>query len=256
MSDKAILIASFGTSYDNTREKTIGAVERRIEARFPDFICRRAYTSGMVRKVLEKRGIHIPGVTEALEELANEGVKTVLIQPTHLIYGEEYEKILAEAGAFEDRFQRISFGAPLLADYADIHAVLETLDAGIPRQEGEALVLMGHGANHFCNTVYAAMDYYAAAEGFESVVVGTVEAYPDLEAVSAALKRRGLKKAVLTPLMLVAGDHAQNDMAGDEDDSWANILRAQGLTVRTVLRGLGEYEALQERYCSHAEKAL
>lgn len=255
MHDKAILIASFGTSCDETRERNVGAVERAVAQRFPNHLCRRAFTSGMIRKKLQARGIAVHSVTEALRELSTAGVKTVTVLPTHLIYGEEYDKLCREVRMQKTVFESVCVAKPLLASYEEIHAVLAAIDDGIARAEDEALVLMGHGTEHPCNYIYAAMDYYAKDIGMRACFIGTVEAYPSIDTITAALKAGGWKRAVLAPLMLVAGDHAQNDMAGEED-SWLCHLRAEGIEARAVLRGLGEYEAVRALYCAHVQEAL
>lgn len=256
MHDRAILIVSFGTSCDDARERAIAAVERAVREAFPRMTCRTAFTSGMIRRKLAERGTLIPGVTEALAALRGEGVRRVLVLPTHLIYGEEYDKLCVEAHAMRGAFDDITIAKPLLANYDDVRAVLAAIDCGVPRRDGEALVLMGHGTAHHSNYIYAAMNDYVRDIGPDGCYIGTVEAYPALDSVLARLAKDGRRSAVLTPLMLVAGEHAQNDMAGDEDDSWMSRLRAAGIETRAVVRGLGEYEAVRALYCEHARQAL
>ncbi len=256
MSNQAILVVSFGTSYDDTRAKTITATEDHIKRQFPNQTIYSAFTSGMVRSSLKKRGIVISSVEEALTQIIRDGIKSLVVQPTHLIYGDEYDKMCAAVLKQSAQFERLVIGAPLLADYDDIYQVLTALDEGIPRELDEALVLMGHGTQHFSNMTYAALDYFAKANGFEDVFVGTVEAWPDLDEVRSQVLREGFTRAVLTPLMLVAGDHAQNDMAGDSPESWVSAFTASDIQTRCVVRGLGEYEAIRSLYCEHIEAAL
>lgn len=256
MHDRAIIIASFGTSCDDARERAITAVERAVREAFPDLTCRGAFTSGMIRRKLAARGITIPGVTEALADLRDEGVRRVLVLPTHLIYGEEYDKLHGEAHAMCGAFDSVTVAKPLLANYDDVHAVLAEIDGGVPRRDGEALVLMGHGTEHHSNYIYAAMNDYARDIGLTGCYIGTVEAHPTLDSVLARLTKDGRRSAVLSPLMLVAGEHAQNDMVGDGADSWISRLRAAGIETRAVVRGLGEYEAVRALYCEHARQAL
>ncbi|MBP1736195.1 MAG: Sirohydrochlorin cobaltochelatase CbiK [Oscillospiraceae bacterium] len=256
MSDQAILVVSFGTSFDDTREKTIAATQAQIRRQFPDYAVYSAFTSGMVRGILKQRGIDIPSVEDTLEQILRDGVKRLAVQPTHLLYGDEYDKMRSAVAGQASRFERVTVGAPLLSDYSDMYEVLSALDEGIPRELDEALVLMGHGTGHFSNTTYAAMDYFAKANGFEDVFVGTVEAWPDLDEVVSQVLREGFTRAVLTPLMLVAGDHAQNDMAGEEPRSWRSVFAANGLQTRCMVRGLGEYESVRALYCAHIERAL
>jgi sirohydrochlorin cobaltochelatase len=256
MSDQAILVVSFGTTYDDTRKKTISAVEQQIKGQFPQYTVYSAFTSGMVRKALKQRGIEIPSVEEALEQILQDGIKRLVVHPTHLIFGVEYDKLKAAVEAQAHRFEQVLFGTPLLSDYDDIYRVLTVLDGGIPRKMDEALVLMGHGSEHFSNMTYAAMDYFAKANGFDDIYVGTVEAWPDRDEVVSQVLREGFSRVVLTPLMLVAGDHAENDMAGESTDSWQSAFAAQDLKPRCVVRGLGEYEEIRTLYCEHLQKAI
>jgi Cobalamin biosynthesis protein CbiK, Co2+ chelatase len=253
--ENAILAVSFGTSRDETREKNIAAVERALAARFPDFEVRRAFTSGMIRRSLAKRGIQIDGVSEALAALRDAGCRRVLVQPTHLLPGEEYDLLFEEAAAARNGFEALLVGSPLLAGEADMEEVLNILDAGLPRAAGEAAVLMGHGTDHACNGIYSRMNALARAGGHPDFYIGTVEARPSLSDVIGALQSDGRSRAVLTPLMLVAGEHARTDMTGG-GESWEAVLRGSGIAVRPVLRGLGEYPAIRELYCRHAEEAM
>lgn len=255
MAQKALFVVSFGTSYDDTREKTIGAAERALAAAFPDHALYTAFTSGMVRRALAARGIGVSGVEDALAQMERDGARELLCQPTHLIRGEEYDKLSALLKEHAGRFDRVRLGLPLLSDYDDIGAVLAAVRAHVEREKDEALVLMGHGTGHFCNTVYAAMDYYAQRAGMRDVCIGTVEAWPDLSAAMNCVRERGYRRAVLTPLMLVAGDHAQNDMTGPGPTSWLSQFRAAGIETRAVVRGLGQYEEIRALYCEHARKA-
>lgn len=246
-----ILVVSFGTTFDDTREKNIGAVCHDIQEEFAPMPVYQAFTSGMVRASLARRGITIPPVDEALKQMHKDGITRVAILPTHLLYGEEFDKLCAQAQGCRTLFEEIKIAKPLLAGDKDFIAVLTTLAQALPTQTGEALVLMGHGTAHFCNTVYGALDCRAKALGLDHLFVGTVEAWPDLDAVIAALKKGGFTGALVTPLMLVAGDHATNDMASHEKDSWKTRLIQNGFACRTVVRGLGEYPAVRKLYCSH-----
>lgn len=252
--DKAILVVSFGTTFAKTRQKNIGAVLERVTALgLPVY---EAWTSSMILGALQRRGEHVDNVTEAAERMAADGVKTVFVLPTHLLYGDEYDKMHTQLAAQADRFAEIRIAAPLLAGDDDLRAVLQAIDAGIETAEDEALVLMGHGTPHFCNTVYAAMDYHAKAADRPHMFVGTVEAFPDLETLIDRVRQAGYQRAVLTPLMLVAGDHATNDMASDEEDSWKTRFTEAGIPARAVIRGLGEYDAVLDLYETHLKKIL
>lgn len=254
---KAILAVSFGTSYPDNCERTIGAIERELAAAFPDWAVRRAFTSGMIIQKLKKRdGVEIDDVTEALERLLGEGFSEVLIQPTHVMNGNEYDDMMREATAFEGEFECMRYGAPLLTATEDSFALIEAIREEVfPLAEDELLVYMGHGSDHSANAVYSALNFMLMQKGMENVTVGTVEAYPDLPTVLEYAKRSGKKKVRLMPLMVVAGDHAQNDMAGGGEDSWDTAFRRAGFEVRTELKGLGEYAAVRKIYVEHARAA-
>lgn len=253
---EAILVVSFGTTFPETRDKNISAVLRRVAARWPECPVYEAWTSSMIMRALQKRGEHVDNVPEALERMAADGVTDIKVLPTHLLYGDEYDKMRAQLQAGSAPFHSITVAAPLLASDDDIRAVLEAVAGGVETAEDEALVLMGHGTPHFCNTVYAAMDYHAKATGLHHVFVGTVESFPDLDTLIEAVRRSGCTRAVLTPLMLVAGDHANNDMASDEEDSWKTRFTQAGIPARAVIRGLGEYEKILDLYEAHLRAIL
>ena len=250
---KALLVVSFGTSHAETREKTISAIEKNIAAVYPDYEVRRAFTSGMILKVLEKRdGIVIDNVAEAMNRLVSDGFEEVLVQPTHVIPGEEYDDMVGDAMMFEDQFEKISIGTPLLYGPEDYRKVIAAVMEQFPELgEREALVLMGHGTEHPVNAVYAALDYQFKDIGFPNVFVGTVEAYPGVETVLKHVEAFRPEKVVMLPLMVVAGDHAVNDMAGDEEDSWKSIFERAGYKVDCVLKGLGEFQAIRDIYIEH-----
>lgn len=254
---KAILAVSFGTSYRKTRDAAIGAIESDLQAAYPDYTVRRAFTSRMILKKLRERdGLKIDTVAEALERLAAENVGTLVIQPTHVMNGIEYDRMMAAAAPYLDRFAAVSFGAPLLNSAADYDAVAKALIAELAPADDTALVLMGHGTEHFADSAYAALDYRFKAMGYPNVFVGTVEGYPLLEHVLAGIRAGGYRKALLAPLMVVAGDHAVNDMAGDDPDSWKNQLLRAGCQVQCVLRGMGEYKSIRALYTAHAGAAI
>lgn len=257
MERKALLAVSFGTSYADTLEKNIAAIEADLAAAFPERTLRRAFTSGMIlRRWKKERGVEIDDVPAALERLAEEGYTDILVQPTHVMNGEEYHKLAAQAEEYRDRFDRLTVGVPLLTaaeDYLDLgKALMEILP---PRSEDRAVIYMGHGSEHQANSAYALMEYAFHDLGRSDIIVGTVEGYPDFAAVLRRLKERRLVKEVeLRPLMTVAGDHAKNDLAGDEDDSWKNVLEGLGYRVNCVLTGLGEYPQVRALFVEHARQ--
>ena len=254
---KGLLLVSFGTSYPETCEKTIGALEREAAAAFSDWQVRRAFTSGMIRKKLwERDGCAVDSVSQALERMAQEGFAQVLCQPTHLIPGEEYEKILREAQPFAERFSWFRVGEALLSRPEEDGAFLQAVLEEYPLDVDQALVFMGHGSAHPANAVYARLQQELDRMGESRVRIGTVEGTPVLEEAMAPLRREKTPRLLLAPLMLVAGDHAQNDLAGGEEDSWKSILTAQGWQVQTVLRGLGELPAVRQLYRAKIRRAL
>lgn len=255
---KAILVVSFGTSYQDTREKTIGAVEREIQAAFPEHEFRRAYTSPTIRRILKERdGIAVDSVEEALERLAEEGYRSVIVQTTHVICGFEYERMAETTERFRDRFSELICGMPLLSSEQDYKDVVRALAEGLAefRSPGTDIVLMGHGTEHAANESYYRLQQAFAEAGMEDFLVGTVEASPTLENMVKLVKQRGSRHVVLTPFMLVAGDHACNDMAGDDEDSWKSKFLRDGYRAECVLRGLGEYGAVRRIYVEHIRRA-
>ena len=254
---KAVLVVSFGTSHLDSCEKTVGAIEQEIAAAFPDREVRRAFTSGMILKKLKNRdGVEIDGVAEALGRLLDGGFTDVLVQPTHVMNGNEYEDMMREAAGFEGKFNQLRYGAPLLTSSEDYFQLIEAIREEVfPLLEDELLVYMGHGSDHEANAVYSALNFMLSQKGIHNVVVGTVEAYPDLPAVLAIAKQSGKKRIRLMPLMVGAGDHAKNDMAGGEEDSWDTAFRNAGFEVEAQLKGLGEYAAVRKLYVEHARAA-
>lgn len=254
----AIILVSFGTSFKDSREATINALTNDVQAVYSESKVYTAFTSSIIRKKIEKtEGIHIMDVNEALQAAYDAGCKNVIIQPTHMMFGLEYNEMMEMTEPFSDKFESIVYGKPLLATSADISTVLEVTTKDIPLEKKEALVFMGHGTDYFSNFLYAAIDYQAKAEGYKNVFVGTVEAYPDVETVIKLVKEAGFKKVTLTPLMLVAGDHATNDMAGDEEDSWKCQFQKAGFKkVTPMIKGLGEYKGVRDLYISHINAAL
>ena len=258
VSKKALLVVSFGTSYADTRAKTIEATEKALAAAFPDYDLKRAFTSQTIIDILKKRdGIEIDNAGQAIEKIYKDGYSEVLVQPLHVMNGEEYHSLLVELNPYMDKFAKFSMGSPLLSSHEDYVAAIEALDEEMPaRGEKEAVVFMGHGTHHPADAAYAAMNYVLQDEGYTDVFVGTVEGYPTLDTIIKSLEAAEIEKVTLMPFMIVAGDHAQNDMAGDEEGSWKVILKSKGYEVETVLKGLGEMKGIQKIYIEHAKAAL
>ena len=254
---KAILVVSFGTSHPDTRAVTIDAIESDIASAFPEFTIYRAWTSGIIiQKVFRRDNVKIFTVTEAMEQMRADGITDVIIQPTHVINGIENDLMKEHVLAFRKDFHSIRFGTPLLTSETDnrsvINAVAENFSALSPN---DALVLMGHGTTHYANAIYAALDYQFKEMGFPNIFVGTVEAYPDMDTLLRLVNQFQPEQIFLAPFMIVAGDHAVNDMAGTED-SWKSQFEALGYPVTCILKGLGEYKAIRNLFLSHIQEAL
>ena len=253
---QAILAVSFGTTYPDTLEKTIAATEAALAQAYPGWPVYRAFTSGMILKKLRQRdGVEIDNVAQAMARLEREGYTQVAVQSTHVMHGEEYEKMLAQLEPYKLTME-IAVGAPLLHAQSDYEAVADALLSWLPLPgDGEALVLMGHGTAHFANSAYAQMEHVLQSR-CPRIYIATVEGYPTLDSVAEQLQRQPeIRRLTLAPFMLVAGDHARNDMAGGED-SWKETLEAKGYEVTCILKGLGECPAIQKLFVAHCGEAM
>ena len=257
--EKELLVVSFGTSYNDSRRLTIGAIEEAMEQSFPDYSVRRGFTSQIIiDRVKNRDHIAMDNVKEALERARDNGVKELVIQPTHLMDGLEYGDLVEEAAQYSDAFEKVAVGKPLLTSEEDFKAVAQAIAEDTAQyDDGDtAICFMGHGTEAQANQVYAKMQETLSVAGYDHYYVGTVEASPSLEDVMEAVKKGGYKRVVLKPLMIVAGDHANNDMAGDDEDSWKNIFEKEGYEVICLLNGLGELEAVQQLFADHARAAI
>lgn len=254
---KGILAVSFGTTYDLAREEAIEALERDWEEAFPDYTLRRAFTSSIVRKKLAGRGIRVPGVSQALEELKRDGYTHIWIQPTHLIPGEEYDRLRAEAARWQEQFPFLKTGEPLLLEEEDYDMVVGLMQDRFRPGEGEACIFMGHGTYHQANRVYEKIEKRLETEGGNRFFMATVEGVPSLEEILDGLESDpSIQKIRLVPFMLVAGEHALHDMAGGEKESWKNRCRARGYEVDCVLHGMGAWPEIRELYQRKCRKCL
>lgn len=252
---QALLCVSFGTSVAAARE-SITAVEEALRPLAGDAGFYRAFTSSTIRRILAQRGETVPSVEEAFAQLEADGVRSIFVQPTHLLPGIEYDKIKAETERRKPRFAHLELGRPLLAGEEDIRDLALAVADAYTAQEGERLVLLGHGTDHAANAVYPGLQECLWALGRRDVLVGTVEGFPDYEEVAARLAEGCEKTVRLAPLMLVAGDHARNDMAGPEEDSWKSRLEVAGYTVCCVMQGLGMLKAVQALYHRRAAEDM
>ena len=254
-----ILVVSFGTSYYETRKNTIDAIEQDIRAAYPDYEVRRAFTAQTIINILEKRdGYNIENVTQALERMVQEGVKNVILQPTHVMTGYEYDDMVAEASKFEGKFDSLKISRPVLVEDADYETLVSVLaeETEAYNADGTAVVFMGHGTEHEANATYTKLQAQFHLAGYRNYYIGTVEATPSVEDVLEAVKATDASKVVLLPLMIVAGDHANNDMAGDEEDSWKTIFTQAGYEVECVLRGMGSYSGVRQMILDHLSDTI
>ena len=256
MAGNAILAVSFGTSHADTREKTIDRIEEDIQKAYPDDKVYRAWTSKMIiKKIWNRDGVKIFNVKEAMEQMKADGIKNVLVQPTHVINGIENDLMQEDVKAYADAFESISFGTPLLTTEEDNIRVAKAVAEDLQPGKENALVLMGHGTSHYANSVYAALDYRFKDMGYDNIFLGTVEAYPSLVSLMKQVHAYHPKKVILSPFMIVAGDHAKNDLSSEEEDSWRSQFEKEGFQVECLLKGLGENETIRQIFIDHIEEA-
>lgn len=252
---KAILVISFGTSYEETRRKTIDAIELDIQAAFPGYEFRRAYTSPTIIRILKNRdGLEIDNVEQALARLAEDGYRVVVAQPTHVIRGYEYDGMMEILERYRSRFDVLECGEPLLGSSTDYHKAARAVGEALSgyRRQGTGILLMGHGTEHVAKESYEKLQQAFFEEGFEDCLVGTIEDSPVMEHMIGMVKKRNPSHVLLAPFLVVAGNHALKDMAGDEETSWKCRFERAGYQVECLLRGLGEYPGIRRMYVEHA----
>ena len=277
--ENELLVVSFGTSYNDSRVADIKGIEDALQAAYPDWSVRRAFTAQIIINHVQARdGEKIDNMTQALERAVANGVKNLVVQPTHLMHGAEYDEMCEAIEQYKDKFESVSIAEPLLGEVgsdatvinADKEAVAKAItaaavaDAGFEsldaaKDAGTAFVFMGHGTAHVAKVTYSQMQTQMQNLGYENVFIGTVEGEPEetaCEAVIEAVKAAGYTNVVLRPLMVVAGDHANNDMAGSEEDSWKTMFEAAGFTVDCQIHGLGEIADVQALYVAHTKAAI
>lgn len=258
---KAILVVSFGTSYLDTLEKIIEKAEKQIRDKFSEYDIYRAFTSHMIiKKLKEKYEIFVDTPEEILEKLYEAGYEEVIMQPLHMIPGEEFIYINKIAELFKEKFEVLKVGRPIFY-YQGIEELPQDYSLFIEAtkelyEENNAVVLMGHGTAHPANSVYGCLQTVFEDEGYENVFVTTVEGYPNFENVISRLKRKNIIEVTIAPLMVVAGDHARNDMASDDEDSLKSVLEAEGIKVNVHLKGLGENEKFNELYINRIDDLI
>lgn len=251
----ALLCVSFGTAVA-AAEESIAAVEKALHDEMPEAAFFRAFTSKTIRRILASRGETVWGMEEAVQHLTEENYDRVVIQPTHFLCGLEYERLKSSVEEARKHFPGLLLGVPLLSGTEDLRAIVRVLSEEFPEKEGSSLVFMGHGTTHFSNIVYPALQAVFHMMGREDVYIGTVEGWPGIGEICGQLRAEHYTDVRTVPLMLVAGDHALNDMAGEEADSWKSILTREGYRVECIMRGLGMLPRIQEMYRLHLRELL
>ena len=279
--ENELLVVSFGTSFNDSRAEDIGGIEKALQTAYPDWSVRRAFTAQIIINHVQARDDEkIDNMDQALERAVNNGVKNLIIQPTHLMHGAEYDELKEAVDNYKDKFESVTIAEPLLGEVGDDATVInddkkavaeaitaqavesssyDSLDAA--EADGTAFVFMGHGTSHTAKISYSQMQTQMNELGYKNVFIGTVEGEPEetsCENVIEAVKAAGYKKVVLRPLMVVAGDHANNDMAGDDDDSWKSQFEASGAfdEIDTQIEGLGRIDAIEQLYVQHTQAAM
>ena len=256
MGKKALIVVSFGTSHERAI-KAIENIERVCEEAFPEYDFFRAFTSGMIIRKLKKQGVEIDDPEAVISRLAGEGYQEVLCQPTHIISGLEYNKLADILKKYTGQIPQLKIGNPLLTSEEDYLRTADLIMAELPRQlkSDEALILMGHGTVHEADNIYTLFEHVLRDVGYANTFVGTVEGFLNVDYLIRRLKRRSFRKIYAMPLMVVAGDHACNDLAGEEKDTWNSKLKAAGYETELIVKGLGEIDGIAEIYADHAGQA-
>lgn len=279
--DNELLVVSFGTSFNDSRTADIGGIEKALQTAYPDWSVRRAFTAQIIINHVQARDDEkIDNMDQALQRAVDNGVKNLVVQPTHLMHGAEYDELTEAVESYKDKFESVTIAEPLLGEVGDSDdavnddkkAVAEAITAEavktagydsleVAEADGTAFVFMGHGTSHTAKISYSQMQSQMNDLGYKNVFIGTVEGEPEdtaCEAVIEKIKEAGYKKVVLRPLMVVAGDHANNDMAGDDEDSWKSQFEASGAfdKIDTQIAGLGEIAAIQDLYVAHTKAAM
>lgn len=255
---KGILITSFGTSYEKTRKLSIESIENKIREEFKEYLVLGAFTSRVILSRLKKRDDYFRyNPTQALEEMKSKKIKDIYIQPLLIIEGKEYDKIHKEVKEFlkENPDFNIKIGKPLLTSSLDYKNAVDALNLNNYKST-EILVLMGHGSSHYADVAYKKLETTIIKQGYSNVFIGTLDGEKTIEDIIVELKKRKIKKVKLKPFMLVAGDHAINDMIADNEKSWKSILEKNGIKVDPIIKGLGEVDAIQDIFKNHLKEII
>ena len=279
--ENELLVVSFGTSFNDSRAQDIKGIEDKLQEAYPDWSVRRAFTAQIIINHVEARDDEvIDNMEQALDRAVANGVKNLVVQPTHLMHGAEYDEMVEALDSYKDKFESVAIAEPMLGEVGDDATVINDDKKAVAQaitdeackiagydsmeaaaEDGTAFVFMGHGTSHTANVTYDQMQTQMEDLGFTNAFIGTVEGEPEdteCQAVIAKVKDAGFKKVVLRPRMVVAGDHANNDMAGDDDDSWKSQFEASGAfdSIDCQIEGLGRIEAVEDLYVEHTQAAI
>ena len=279
--ENELLIVSFGTSFNDSRAEDIKGIEDALQEAYPDWSVRRAFTAQIIINHIQARDDEkIDNMDQALQRAVDNGVKNLVVQPTHLMHGAEYDEMVEAIDSYKDKFESVAIAEPMLGEVGDDATVInddkkavaeaitdeavkiagyDSMEAAA--EDGTAFVFMGHGTSHTANVTYDQMQTQMESLGFTNAFIGTVEGEPEDTACEEVIKKvqdAGFKKVVLRPLMVVAGDHANNDMAGDDEDSWKSQFEASGAfdSIDTQIEGLGRIDAVEQLYVAHTKAAI
>lgn len=279
--ENELLVVSFGTSYNDSRVEDIKGIEDALQEAYPDWAVRRAFTAQIIINHVQARdGEVIDNMQQALDRAVENGVKNLVVQPTHLMHGAEYDEMAEVLEQYQDKFESVAIAEPMLGEVGDDATVINEDKAAVAQavadaavqeagfdsmeaaaEDGTAFVFLGHGTSHTAKVSYSQMQTQMEELGFKNAFIGTVEGEPEdtaYEAVIEKVKEAGYKKVILRPLMVVAGDHANNDMAGSEEDSWKSMFEASGSfdSVDAQIAGLGRIDAVKQLYVDHTKAAI
>lgn len=279
--ENELLVVSFGTSFNDSRAEDIKGIEDALAEAFPDWSVRRAFTAQIIINHVQARDDEkIDNMQQALDRAVANGVKNLVVQPTHLMHGAEYDEMVEAIDAYKDKFESVAIAEPMLGEVGDDATVINDDKAAVAQaitdeavkeagydsmeaaaEDGTAFVFMGHGTSHTANVTYDQMQTQMDNLGFTNAFIGTVEGEPEdtaCDEVINKVKDAGFKKVILRPLMVVAGDHANNDMAGDDDDSWKSMFEASGDfdEIDCQIEGLGRIDAVEQLYVAHTQAAI
>ena len=279
--ENELLVVSFGTSFNDSRAEDIKGIDDALAEAFPDWSVRRAFTAQIIINHVQARDDEqIDNMQQALDRAVANGVKNLVVQPTHLMHGAEYDEMVEAIDAYKDKFESVAIAEPMLGEVGDDATVINDDKAAVAQaitdeavkeagydnmeaaaEDGTAFVFMGHGTSHTANVTYDQMQTQMDNLGFTNAFIGTVEGEPEdtaCDEVINKVKDAGFKKVILRPLMVVAGDHANNDMAGDDDDSWKSMFEASGDfdEIDCQIEGLGRIDAVEQLYVAHTQAAI